>query len=404
MPALPPPPPGGGFGTTEGGFGTTESPYGPPPGMTAPPIKVPRPYLELDSSDGQEFSLIPDEFQPGPPLGWQENSPAAISIPVPYLEEEGTDEEGTPRSEKGSSGFATFVPFADPNGGLSPWQTADEGNSMPLLKIWVDDDGSGKIRQGSGREDDDDDLSGDATTSPRTVGEDSPRSCKSTNNSSPESFRRPDQTILLFDWDDTLCPSSYCMHTLQLGVFDPPPEHLCHTMEQIALKAQKVLELASELGKVVIVTNAEAGWVELSCQSWLPSLLPTVQQRVATVVSARSDWEPMGVASPAGWKQRAFQDEIERFYGEKDPEEQGWKNILSVGDAPHEREALLRVTNARAQVDPDCRAKSIKFAVRPNLEQLLQELDTLLVNLKEVVHHNGRLDLQFDGENDGGGY
>lgn len=399
MPALPPPP--GGFGNGE------HSPYGPPPGLTAPPIKLPRPYLELDSSDDHEFPMIPDEFpaertQSGF-CGWRENPPAAVSIPVPYLEQE--SDEDIPWEKRSSSGVATFVPFADPNGGLSPWQTTDEGSSMPLLKIVVED--GGRIGRASGGRADDEDLSGDTTASPRRTPsfasgteEDSPRSsCQSANSSSEEDFRRPDETILLFDWDDTLCPSTYCMHTLNLGVFDTPPEHVRQTMELLALKAQRVLELANELGKVVIVTNAEEGWVELSSGSWLPSLLPVVQ-RVATIVSARSDWEPLGVSSPAGWKQRAFQDEIDRFYSSKGPEDQSWKNILSIGDAPHEREALLRVTNACG--GPNCRAKSIKFGVRPTLEQLLQELDTLLVNLKEVVHHNGRLDLQFDGgDNDG---
>merc|ERR550514_360759 len=157
--------------------------------------------------------------------------------------------------------------------------------------------------------------------------------------------------------------------------------------------AERVLMQAKEYGKVVIVTNAEEGWVELSCKAWLPSLFQTVQ-RVATVVSARTSFEHQGVSSPAGWKQRAFQVEIERFY-DRYPH-QSWKNIVSIGDAPHEREALLRVT--WSNTSPKCRPKSIKFLVRPNLDQLVRELDTLRANLREVVYHNDRLDLQFDGE------
>ena len=41
-----------------------------------------------------------------------------------------------------------------------------------------------------------------------------------------------------------------------------------------------------------------------------------------------------------GWKAHAFGDVIKDFYGEH----RSWKNVISIGDAPHEREAVFRCT------------------------------------------------------------
>ena len=64
--------------------------------------------------------------------------------------------------------------------------------------------------------------------------------------------------------------------------------------------------------RVVIITNADDGWVETSCGAWMPALLPALDD--CEVISARSSFEPLGVTSPAGWKERAFSDAINRFY------------------------------------------------------------------------------------------
>lgn len=340
----------------------------------APPLH-PRPYLEVPGSEGYD-PFDPNDPPPGLGPKAPPNSPAGTggfsipAVPRPYQEEDHADpsalERETPTGWGGPGCLETgqFIP-------ISPPPRSDDEDPFEV-----------RINGGGGES--------QVFTGEGLAEDDSPGSCRSTGSAAE--FHKPDQTIMLFDWDDTLCPSSYCMAQLKLEVFDSVPEDMRPMMEKIAENAQRVLEQAEELGKVVIVTNAEEGWVELSCRSWLPALLPTVQ-RLETIVSARSTWEPFGVSSPAGWKERAFRQEIERFY-DRYPE-QSWKNILSVGDAPHEREALFRVTNAYAY--SKCRPKSIKFGVRPSLEQLSQELETLLTNLKDVVYHNGPLDLQFDG-------
>eukprot|EP00439_Symbiodinium_sp_Y106_P041612 s2524_g5.t1 len=194
-----------------------------------------------------------------------------------------------------------------------------------------------------------------------------------------------------------ICPSTTCMRQHGLSVMgERPTGELEARLEALAQEARILLEVAFTLAdKVVVVTNAEEGWVDLSCRAWLPSLLDTVAK--CEVASARSQFEPTGVTSPAGWKARAFENVIERFY-QRYPN-QSWKNIISIGDAPHEREALSRVVRlAPLFRGKRCRSKSIKFVLRPTIEQLCREMQMLRESLREIVLHDDDLDLHFCAE------
>jgi len=215
-------------------------------------------------------------------------------------------------------------------------------------------------------------------------------------------YSSPDQTIIIVDWDDTLCPSSFVKkHGLKL--FDPHvPNHFKPVLEKVAKASRAVLEKASELGKVVIVTNAEEGWIDLSCKQWLPSLRQTLDK--FTIVSARSTWEPRGISSPAGWKARTFNTMINQFYSRY--LHQSWKNVLSIGDSPHEMQALNRVTLGTH--DPSfnptkswqrqtrkCRWKTVKFMIKPSAEQLVTELEMLAQGLPQMVNHDQELAIEI---------
>lgn len=78
------------------------------------------------------------------------------------------------------------------------------------------------------------------------------------------------------------------------------PERIKPDLASLASSVRRLLELAKSLGEVVIITNAETGWIELSCGKWYPELLTFVKQ--FTAISARSMFEPEGVMSPCGWK------------------------------------------------------------------------------------------------------
>jgi len=198
-----------------------------------------------------------------------------------------------------------------------------------------------------------------------------------------------EETLFVFDWDDTLLPSTWLQRQgLRLDDGSKPSQRHREQLAEVATSAIELIRNAKQCGKVVLVTNAERGWIELSCQKFLPSLLPLLENVKA--VSARTSFESPSVTSPLEWKLRAFESEITTIYGRETllcPESR--KNVLSLGDSVHEREALLRAT---ASI-PNCRAKALKFVERPDISQICKQHSLVNGCFDRVTNHDGHLDL-----------
>jgi len=211
-------------------------------------------------------------------------------------------------------------------------------------------------------------------------------SCDEGEGVSPFSI---EDTLTIFDWDDTVLPTAWLTERglvrFDAGsvMSDTDAAHL----QELATNAVQTFEVAKRLGKVVIVTNGEFGWVELSCNRFLPSLFHCLAG--VDILSARSTYEPKGVVSPFEWKHLAFQNEIARHFGACPSEQR--RNIISIGDSAHEREALIRTTEGLAP--ESCFAKSLKLMERPCVEKLRQEHEILRECLQRTVRHEGNLDL-----------
>lgn len=198
-----------------------------------------------------------------------------------------------------------------------------------------------------------------------------------------------DETLFVFDWDDTLLPSTWLQRQgLRLDDGSKVSEWHREQLDVVSSSAVQLIGNAKQCGTVVLVTNAERGWIELSCQKFLPTLAPLLENVKA--VSARTSFESRNVSSPLEWKLRAFEKEISTVYGQDTLQcPQSRKNVLSLGDSVHEREALMRAT---AQL-PNCHAKSLKFCERPDISQICKQHSLVNSCFDRVVHHDGHLDL-----------
>jgi len=195
-------------------------------------------------------------------------------------------------------------------------------------------------------------------------------------------------TVLIFDWDDTVLPSTWVHEQgLRLDAECVPTLDQEEKLNTLALQAANTLWVAKSFGQVILVTNAERGWIELSCQKFMPSLYPYLEN--VKIMSARSTYEQQGVASPFEWKFLAFESELSDFY-KLFPSDRR-KNVISIGDSAHEREALFRATELMTA----CCTKSFKFAERPEVEQLVKEHELISGCLKHIVNHDGNLDLSI---------
>mmetsp|Transcript_74105 Transcript_74105/g.208028 ORF Transcript_74105/g.208028 Transcript_74105/m.208028 type:complete len:243 (+) Transcript_74105:132-860(+) len=193
--------------------------------------------------------------------------------------------------------------------------------------------------------------------------------------------------LAIFDWDDTLFPTSWLNERGQLAArgLDGLPESRRVALAALARVAGDALQQALVHGSVVIVTNAVEGWVQDSCRRFMPSLMPMLAQ--LTVISARSSFQPLGVSSPTEWKTLAFANEVRAFC--EHAGDQRCCSILAIGDSVHEHSALLQSTSEYE----GCFAKSLKFAEKPSLQQLVEELRLVEGGLEEIVDFDGDLDV-----------
>ena len=205
----------------------------------------------------------------------------------------------------------------------------------------------------------------------------------------PRPFRRRSETFIIFDWDDTLLSSSWLTdHGLRLDQTEDVPHSLASQLDALAGAVVALLSVAQRCGGVVIITNAETNWVQLSCQKFMPRLWPHVSG--LRVVSARSTFEALHPDSPVDWKVQAFFQEICTAFSGTRPDDR--KNILSFGDSVHERAAVHRVTS---NMGPLTWTKSVKFVERPSVEQLKRQVDLVASCFEEICRHNDHLDLML---------
>jgi len=211
---------------------------------------------------------------------------------------------------------------------------------------------------------------------------------KSCEESTGDKFSRK-ETLFIFDWDDTVLSSSWLQKEgLRLDRSSEVSLVQGKVLAELASVAGKTLHAAKQHGTVVLVTNAERGWIELSCQKFMPTLYPLLEN--VKMVSARTSYEGCTSASPLDWKLRAFDVEINRhFSSEVANDVMKRKNVLSLGDSVHEREAMLRATAAL----PNCRSKSLKFVERPDISQICKQHELIFGSFERIVHYDGNLDL-----------
>jgi hypothetical protein len=202
----------------------------------------------------------------------------------------------------------------------------------------------------------------------------------------------PCENLIIFDWDDTLFPTTWLR---EQGLLEKDASITPEQDEQLQALADLVavtLEAAKKRGGVAIVTNAEEGWVEMSCEAFMPSLQAHLEG--VRIVSARSRHEKHGLFAPTTWKCLAFEELVGEFYSAFDQSDVTLRrNIASLGDSEHEMEALKWVATGT-----ECHAKCLKFVQQPCLEQLLEQHELIAGFIDDVVDHDGSLDYEIGAE------
>jgi len=186
------------------------------------------------------------------------------------------------------------------------------------------------------------------------------------------------QTVIIFDWDDTLlCTSWLAAAVCKRG--SPLPLQVAAAGKL----ACKMLARAMSLGRTYIITNAATGWVEHSAQKWAPDMLPWL--RKVPVISARDSYEATHPADPERWKVETFLD-VQRGLPDAVV-----TNLIVLGDSEFE---MAAARSMRKQFDTAV-LKTVKFLPNPSPATLLKQMELVLESFGRIVSRpvDARIDL-----------
>jgi len=203
----------------------------------------------------------------------------------------------------------------------------------------------------------------------------------------PTAQRAPKhQTVIIFDWDDTLLCTSYLNMRQDQNLSSQTERHL----REIQGAVKKLLEMAMRLGHTFIITNAMNGWVEYSSAKWVPDLLPVLQK--IRVISARTKFEQHFPGEVSQWKIQAFL-EVQRQL-----DSQIITNLISIGDSNFEMDAVHVMGKEFAQA----LIKTIKFRENPSPEELLKQLELVAQKFEKIVENARNLKIGLERKWQGG--
>ena len=191
------------------------------------------------------------------------------------------------------------------------------------------------------------------------------------------------ETIVLIDWDDTLFPTTWVTRN-EISIHqisNMKPKHRIFFMKLDVIIYTFITQLM-HYGKIFIITNAMGEWINLT-----KKLLPNTTSilKWVKIISARdmySDRYDMPT-----WKRLCFR-KLARKYMSK----QKINNIISIGDAEYEYEALVnlyRLGNQKKYL------KSIKLLGGTDYNEIVDQIIVLSTNVCEIINHDDHLDLVF---------
>lgn len=180
-------------------------------------------------------------------------------------------------------------------------------------------------------------------------------------------------TKIVFDWDDTFMPTSW----LEKIKHSPDQEGL-QELADLSKVAISVITQAKVYGLVIIVTNADEGWVHQSCSQHMPLLQPHLAG--IPVISAQEKYSLL-YPDPRQWKIAAFRDELL-----PDLLPYTSLNVVSIGDGLPEFTAINYLKNLiKPYLNINLITKGIKLLEKPEPNMLRQELEIIYTDMKAIV-------------------
>jgi len=190
----------------------------------------------------------------------------------------------------------------------------------------------------------------------------------------PNNGRKKYNSIIIFDWDDTLLPTTFLNSKRIFNSLEKLTKFERHKILELEELILQLLTLCVDKGDVYIITNAESGWVEYSSKLIYPRITNILQK--INIISARNSYEDKYPGDLRIWKIQAFMNLTNNLDIKK------ITNIICLGDSTFEIEAgkilASKFTNAFI--------KTIKFKEKPELNEVFKQI--LLVCMQFNTIHS----------------
>eukprot|EP00923_Selenidium_pygospionis_P051467 GHVN01089305.1.p2 GENE.GHVN01089305.1~~GHVN01089305.1.p2 ORF type:complete len:634 (+),score=114.84 GHVN01089305.1:462-2363(+) len=161
------------------------------------------------------------------------------------------------------------------------------------------------------------------------------------------------ETLIIFDYDDTLCPSSWLERNglLSLNADIVVPHEVRDVLDRLSPHVCNTLSKAHEFGRVAIVTAGQDGWVELSSEKFLPKVKEVIDKLGIYVMSARTSYESAQAPNPVHWKVLAFTHLIDGAAREVSDKKSNTSENGEEGEGHQDEAKATQNQRAKARLD-----------------------------------------------------
>jgi len=207
-------------------------------------------------------------------------------------------------------------------------------------------------------------------------------------------------TVFLFDWDDTLIPSTHLEKPCDVNI------EISDMLSEIDARTSRVLEaaLSTPCARVVILTNAEESWVWASAKH-MPRVDALLQLGNISVVSAHQPFEErveepqreaeyrrfLHTKSSSEWKDGVVHQLAVSFKRSLSRMKPTSLQVVAVGDREHDLEAGRTLAKLLSSIVPTTSVKAVKMQSAPGIRDLEGELHVLGNMLPAIVSKKGDL-------------
>jgi hypothetical protein len=180
-----------------------------------------------------------------------------------------------------------------------------------------------------------------------------------------EHLVRPKTSLVIFDWDDTLFPTSLGSHLISKDVNSL-------LLKKLDKKIYKLINKCLLTSTVIIVSNATRPWIIHSCKLAYPQTYQLFNKSV-TVISARDMCNKIQEHDMNVWKIRTC-----RAYLDMKPQ---IKYVISLGDSIQDEITI----NALKKIYKNKLFTFVKFQQAPTVELLYKEIKYVSKKLNKLM-------------------